>query len=314
MPWDTWSGGRVWIGLDGRKTYYVRVDGRYVSTRERSEDGAFAWMVRKQVGGLVATPPLNDLWIAEYTEHCKSIGMDRTSVLTKQRQLWEWKERVGFRRATLPVLAEISKTLTGARNKVSALKAYFTWLRQQGRVQRQHDPTPDLAKPRCKPTDWDRLVPIEHHRKVVAWMNENGRGRWADLLTVLLATGWHVSELLRFVRSGSIDGDVLACPRHKSGEPHRTRVSEAALEAAGRSREAGTFSLGLFYRQVAEACDAVKVPRFGIGGYRHTVATAAIRAGATPEEVAFFLGHKGAYMVKQIYAKVAVPKKIPTLA
>ena len=53
---------------------------------------------------------------------------------------------------------------------------------------------------------------------------------------------------------------------------------------------------------------------FGIGGYRHTVATNAVRAGATPEEVAYFLGHKGSYMVKAIYAKVAVPKKIPTLA
>ncbi len=56
------------------------------------------------------------------------------------------------------------------------------------------------------------------------------------------------------------------------------------------------------------------MPRFGVGEFRHTVATAAIRAGATPEEVAFFLGHKGSYMVQAIYAKVAVPKKIPTLA
>jgi integrase len=314
MSFTTWSGGRVWIAKDGTKTFYVRVGGRYVSTREHTEDGALAWMIREKVGGVAAAPPLNDQWIAEYIVHCRERGMDPQSVKTRERQLREWRERIGVRRTSLPVLAEIAKSMPGARNKVAALKAYFTWLRQEGRVRRQDDPTLDLAKPRGKPTDWDRLVPIEHHRRVVAWMNENGRGRWADLLTVLLATGWHVSELLRFVRSGSIDGDVVLCPRHKSGEPHRTRVSEAALEAAGRSREAGTFSLGLFYRQVAEACDAVKVPRFGIGGYRHTVATAAIRAGATPEEVAFFLGHKGAYMVKQIYAKVAVPKKIPTLA
>ena len=86
-------------------------------------------------------------------------------------------------------------------------------------------------------------------------------------------------ELLRFVRSGSIDGTVLVCPRHKSGEPHRTAVSEK-----------------------------------GRAGYRHTAATHTARSGATPEEVAHFLGHKGSYMVKAIYAKVAVPKKVPTLA
>lgn len=51
--------------------------------------------------------------------------------------------------------------------------------------------------------------------------------------------------------------------------------------------------------------------RFTIGGYRHTVAANAVRAGATSEAVAHFLGHKGSYMVKAIYAKVAVPKKGP---
>jgi integrase len=131
---------------------------------------------------------------------------------------------------------------------------------------------------------------------------------------ILMGTGWHVSELQRFVRGGSIDGDVLVCPRHKSGEPHRTRVSERVVRAAAASRLRGGFSVSLLYREVAAACDRARGPRFGVGGYRHTVATTAVRAGATPEEVAHFLGHKGSYMVKAIYAKVAVPKKIPTLA
>jgi integrase len=68
------------------------------------------------------------------------------------------------------------------------------------------------------------------------------------------------------------------------------------------------------YQEVALACDRAGRGAVGVGGYRHTVATNAVRAGATPEEVAHFLGHKGSYMVKAIYAKVAVPKKIPTLA
>jgi hypothetical protein len=228
MPWDTWSAGRVWIGNDGTRTYYVRIGGRYVSTREHTEDGALAWMIREKVGGAVAAPPLNDQWIAEYVEHCRTKGQDRQSVLAKERQLAEWRERIGVRKTTLPVLAEISKKMSGARNKVAALKAYFTRLRQQGRVQRQHDPTLDLAKPSAPSSDWDRLVPLESHAKVVAELDP----RWGDLLVVLLGTGWHVSELLRFVRGGSIDGDVLVWPRHKSGEPHRTRESEKVRKAA----------------------------------------------------------------------------------
>ena len=200
--------------------------------------------------------------------------------------------------------------MTGARNKVACLKGYFTWLRQQGRVQRQHDPTIDLAKPQAKPTDWDRLVPIETHRALVKELEP----KWSDLLVVLLGTGWHVTELLRFCRSGSIEGDVLLCPRHKSGEPHRTRVSDRVKRAAAASRLRGGFSLSKLYSEVALACDRAGVERCGVDGYRHTVATAAIRAGASPEEVAYFLGHKGSYMVKAIYAKVAVPKKTPTLA
>lgn len=151
---------------------------------------------------------------------------------------------------------------------------------------------------------------LKSHAKAVAELDP----RWGDLLVVLLGTGWHVSELLRFVRSGSIEGDVLVCPRHKSGEPHRTRVSDKVLRAAAASRLRGGSSLSKLYQEVAAACDRAGVPRFGVGGYRHTVATNAVRAGATPEEVAHFLGHKGSYMVKAIYAKVAVPKKIPTLA
>jgi integrase len=310
MPWERWSAGRIWVGKDGRKTYYGDIGGRAVSLRRHTEEDALAELIRLNVGGSAPSPPLNDQWIAEYLDHCRERNLDRQSINAKERQLREWKERVGPRRMTLPLLAEISKKMSGARNKVACLKAYFTWLRQQGRVLRQHDPTIDLAKPQAKPTDWDRLVPLETHRKLVAALDS----RWGDLLTVLMGTGWHVSELLRFCRSGAVEGDVLVCPRHKSGEPHRTRVSEAVLAAATRSRERGGFSVGLFYRDVGQKCDDLGLERIGPGGYRHTVATNAVRAGATPEEVAHFLGHKGSYMVKAIYAKVAVPKKVPTLA
>lgn len=310
MPWDSWSGGRVWIGADGRRHYYGEVNGKQVSLRRHTEEDALAEMVRLNLGGTVAVVPLNDKWIEEYVQDCRDRGQDRQSCNAKRRHLHEWRERLAVRRPTVRILAEIAERTTGARNKVACLKAYFTWLRQKGRVDRRADPTLDLAKPPAPESDWNRLIPLESHAKVVAKLDP----RWGDLLVVLLGTGWHVSELQRFCRGGSIDGDVLVCPRHKSGEPHRTRVSDTVKRAAAASRLRGGFSLSRLYQEVARACDEVGVERFGIGGYRHTVATAAVRAGATPEEVAHFLGHKGSYMVKKIYAKVAVPKKVPTLA
>jgi integrase len=227
----------------------------------------------------------------------------------KRRELHDWARLIVPRRPDLVLLNELSRGMAGRRGRISTIKAYYTWLRQQGRVRRQDDPTLDLAKPPAPPASWDRVIPIESHRRVVAELHP----RWGDLLTVLLGTGWHVSELMRFVQDGAVDGDVLLCPKHKSGEPHRTRVSKTVLAAALRSRMRGGFSLSRLYQEVAEACERAGVERFGVGGYRHTVATNAVRAGALPEEVAHFLGHKGSYMVKAIYAKVAVPKKVPTL-
>ncbi|ACL64633.1 integrase family protein [Anaeromyxobacter dehalogenans 2CP-1] len=311
MAWERWSGGRIWVSeKTGRRTFYGEVNGRMVSThRENEQDALIALLRMNTGGGSGPQPPLNDIWVEEYLADCGRRGIDPQSINTKRRHLAEWNRRIGPQRITLPVLNKAVKRLGGARNKVATIKAYFTWLRQQGRVRRQDDPTLDLAKPSAPPCEWDRLVPIDHHRKVVAELEP----RWGDLLVVLSGTGWHLSELLRFARSGSIDGNVLVCPRHKSGEPHRTMVSDAVLGAAQRSRERGGFSPSLLYRTVAATCDRLCIPRFGVGGYRHTVATNAVRSGASPEEVAHFLGHKGSYMVKAIYAKVAVPKKIPTL-
>lgn len=123
-----------------------------------------------------------------------------------------------------------------------------------------------------------------------------------------------MTELNRFARVCEIKGDVLLCPRHKSGDPHRTQVSKAVLAAARRTRSAGGFSVSRFYGEVAKACEKEGIEPFRPGGYRHTVATHAVQSGETPERVAHFLGHKGSYMAKAIYAKAAVPKKIATMA
>jgi integrase len=108
---------------------------------------------------------------------------------------------------------------------------------------------------------------------------------------------------------------VLVCPMHKSGDMHRTAVSQEVLEAAERLRSRGwpADSQFPFYEAVESACKAAKIPPFTPGRFRHSAATWAIEAGADPASVAAFLGHKSPATTKRFYATVAVVPKVPTL-
>ena len=52
------------------------------------------------------------------------------------------------------------------------------------------------------------------------------------------------------------------------------------------------------------ACDEVGLPRIGAHGLRHTYATAALRAGVSPEVVSKRLGHGSVVVTLSIYAHV----------
>lgn len=162
--------------------------------------------------------------------------------------------------------------------------------------------------------------------------NEARDGPWAEALTVQAGTGWHTTELVRFAATGSIEplpksvlqegvAGVLVCPQHKSGEPMRTRVSPAVVEAAKRLLAHGAISREWYDRAIRDACASVKRPdgKVGIavftpGRLRHSVATWAIEAGADPASVAAFLGHKSPRTTRRFYATHASPAKVPTLA
>ncbi|ABC81607.1 tyrosine-type recombinase/integrase [Anaeromyxobacter dehalogenans] len=154
---------------------------------------------------------------------------------------------------------------------------------------------------------------------------------WSDVLTIQAGTGWHTTEVVRFAASGSIEplpqavvqdgvAGVLICPMHKSGEPIRTRVSAAVVDAAKRLLEHGAVSREWYDRAVRAACKSVKrpdgkvgIPVFTPGRLRHSVATWAIESGADPAAVAAFLGHKSARTTKRFYATHASVRKVPTL-
>ena len=52
------------------------------------------------------------------------------------------------------------------------------------------------------------------------------------------------------------------------------------------------------------AADAAGLPRIGVHGLRHTYATAALRAGVSPEVVSKRLGHSSVMITLSIYAHV----------
>ncbi len=176
--------------------------------------------------------------------------------------------------------------------------------------------------PPTRPAQLDRSKVIQpgQHAKILEALVEEHR----DLVTVLAGTGWHVSELERFCKGGRIEYPddpqdrkeqlmVLVCPMQKSGDVHRTIVSEEVEAAAFKCLERGAFNRVMFYRAFAQACRDARLPEFGPGMYRHTIATNAIEQGTTPEAVSAFLGHRSSATTKRFYAVHAIRPKIPTL-
>jgi integrase len=249
-------------------------------------------------------------------------------VSKQKRYLAWWAKQLGrrdLRRVTLRdhIRPALDKAI-GQRHRIETLKAFYGWMRKERHMlTAAEDPTYGaLSVPQGRPEQWKtpKVIPRDHH--LAAW-NATTQP-WRDMMTVLAGTGWHATELERFIRGGIVADlpssashghgafKVLVCPRRKSGEMQRTAVTEEVADAATHLRARGTYSQVAFYRAVASACDAAGVPRFSPGRYRHTVATWAIEAGADPAAVAAFLGHKSPSTTRRFYATLAVTPKVPT--
>ncbi len=102
-------------------------------------------------------------------------------------------------------------------------------------------------------------------------------------------------------------------------------VAVARAEAEGlpkpkKVEAPGSFSREWYERAVRAACAVVKrpdgevgIPPFSPGRMRHSTATWAIEAGASPAAVSAFLGHKSPVTTKRFYAVHATVPKVPTL-
>jgi hypothetical protein len=338
-----WAGGRIWEATDGTRTYWIRrkVNGRPydLSTRATSERAAHKQLERFEADPEGYTPSgvagdaitLNEDLVRAFLKWSRDVkGNSLPWVATQKRYLAWWSKHLGRRDLRRVSLRDhIRPALDSAPNpkhRIETIKAFYGWLRKERHtISAAEDPTHGtLSVPQGRPEQWtvSKVIPRADHDAVMGAITQP----WRDMLTVLAGTGWHVTELERFVRAGHSENlpssasvahgafGVIVCPRRKSGEMQRTSVSVEVAEAAARLRTRGTFSTIRFYRAVQAACDAAEVPRFSPGRYRHTVATWAIEQGSDPAAVAAFLGHKSQATTRRFYATLAVTPKVPTLA
>lgn len=341
-----WDGGFIRRDAKGRKVYVIRkmIDGhKYkVSTRAHSERAAIEQLKRFEAdpenyrpGGDPEDEPviLDDELAEDFLKWSRDVKKNSRGWLEKQKRYIAWwadrLDRLDLRAGTgarrVSLTSHILPSLKSAPNRqhrIAVLKGLYSWLRKERHLLTiSDDPTfQTLTVPQAKPAQWkkSKIIPYDHYRLA----REHLGPHWRDGMDVQAATGWHVTEIVRFAQDGSIEGyrgdnagvsGVLVCPQTKHGDLLRTAVSKDALEAARRLLERGEFGRERYGMAVVAACKAAKIPIFTPGRFRHSVATWAIERGADPASVAAFLNHKSAQTTRRFYATHAVPMKVPTL-
>lgn len=342
----TWEGGYIRKDAKGRDVYIIRrqVNGQRItiSTRAHTPKAAFEHLRRFEADPESYCPEgqrvrqavyLDEALALEFLVWMRDVKKNSREWLEKQKRYLAWwadqlkgldlrggsgPRRVSLTEHILPAL----ERAPNRTHRIAVLKAFYSWLRKEKHLlNANEDPAfQTLVVPQARPEQWKRtkVIPREHFLLV----RERLAPHWRDGMDVQAGTGWHVTEVIRFAKAGSIEpyrgeaegiAGVLVCPQTKSGEPLRTAVSAEALEAGKRLLERGTFGREKYGMAINAACKAAGIPPFTPGRFRHSVATWAIEKGAAPANVAAFLNHKSASTTRRFYATHAVPTKVPTL-
>lgn len=219
--------------------------------------------------------------------------------------LFDWTDALkGSDLRRLNLMNDLKAHLDGAsqrHHRAKSIKLLFKWLRQErGLVTRAQDVTLDLPVP--------VIAPAQQHRiKAVPWasvvaVTPHLPGHVRDVLEVLAATGWHVSEIRRFAESGLLRPRNAGDPEgvvamigtvHKSGRKHFTAlVHQEHADAAARIRERGhVIDNSRLRKHMLRAAAAAGVEPFQLGSLRHSVATWLQQAGITVNQSSQYLGH-----------------------
>lgn len=257
----------------------------------------------------------------EYRVHQLAQGVTPEWANEVGRCLADWIDILGrhdLRRLSLhrDLKPALDRWRTRRGGRIKALKGLFRWLRQErGLVTHSQDATVDLRVPQSRPEKWRRrkIVPPEDVAAVLRHLPPET----ADVLHLLSATSWHLSEVRRFAEGGEIAQPVGAptvlavlIVRQKSGELTKTPVGYVEhLEAARRIRSSGQVASRVtLARHMRIACRAAGVPWFGLGQMRHTVLTWAVEDGASLKDAAEFAHHRSEATTRRWYVDLNVPR------
>ncbi len=340
MKERTWDGGFIRKNSEGRDVYFIRrsINGkRYsFSTRCHSSASAHEHLKRFEADpgaydprGTGGDELLIDLeLVVEFLTWSRDVQENTPKWISYQKNYMAWwsKGLGGKDLKKLSLGVDILPYLEGAKSRahrIAVLKVFYTWLRTVKHLVKAHeDPMLDTLKvPQSAPGEGKRSFTLEDYMKVRKHLKDH----WRDGADVLAGTGWHATELVRFVATGvakestKTRGCILECPQHKGGGIHRTEVSQAVFEAAKRLLRKGTFDYWKFGKNLRKANKKAfgrkkkNVPKITPGTFRHSVGDMAVDGGASLAAVSTFLGHKDSRTTRRFYAKHSTPAKVPTL-
>lgn len=323
---------------DGQPLFIIArtIEGKrfHVSTRAHNLTAAMKQLERFEAdpwnyspAGVEAEPPLvlTRQLILEHRQWSLTIKGNTTHHANDvAHRLGEWGRALGqrdLRKLSLrhDIKPALDRWETSRRHRIIALKSFFAWLRKEKHLLvSAQDPTLDLPVPQATPEKARRRKVVEPARVRAAWRCL--KGRYADMLEVLAATGMHVSELERFIRQDEahlVHGKkplAVLVTRHKTGVLTRIPLNDPAhVRAAERLKKGGTVPRW-FRLHLKAACEKAGVEPFTPGVLRHSVATHAVASGATPDEVAAFLHHRDKRTTEKFYIDVAAPKlQVPVM-
>jgi hypothetical protein len=336
---ERWLGGFVRRTVRNKPVFVIekRIGGRLfkASTRCHTEDAALRelrkfeanpFAYRPGAAGLVLTKEL----VLEHVDWQMApapLGAEnsRAWALSCGNFLVAWLEALDGRDlrhvSSTDVKALLKTWTTSLPARIVALKGLYTWLRKEKGVLKHHeDPMPDVRIPErhaAKETATGaRDVPFDRVQKVYRHLRRDVR----DVLFLLTATGWHLSEVRRFAEAGEIRKDPTGKHLATLVTFHKRReyavaglVHQEHLEAAKRLRAAGTMLsdstlAGLMRSANRKAGVARDERQVYLGDMRHSVSTWAIEAGDSMENTAKALNHSGEKMLRRHYVRHAVPR------
>lgn len=290
-----WLGGYVRRKGTGPEVFVVErmVSGRRIhrALDARNEREALTALARLEAGLAERAPSgspvvqLDAQLRDEYQAYQLGAGVTAEWAAEMRRGLDWWMQRlttVTIQHLELRDLrAALADEVTSRHpHRIKAIKGLTRWLREQGRLKPSEDPAVDLRVPRVRAERLRRrkVVDVEVLRRTHAVL----RAPYRDILTVQLASAWHISEVRRWASTGELlpgvrggraasstssppEGTllgVLVTWQAKSGEPTRTPIVhqehlDAALRLMALRRGGGRWFPGAtaISKELRRACD-----------------------------------------------------------